>query len=250
MKKGYVVTKSLLFFAFLFSIFLSGYSKALAAPLDSRWKLYNSVSSLNQYYDIKTIEYDPNEQIAKVWTLCTDNKSGESKRLELLAISFKYKSSDMAMQIVTYNDNGDPITRKISETYTWRYIPPDTPIEALANSVASELHIKPIYPGGLDRWKWLRSTDKYGLYVAKDTITYDPDLSEYSIWTKRIYLNNYRPETLYSVNFVDKTIWVAQPTSPWIRYEGHIHPFPESDEEYIYNAVKDLAQNLKYTQNQ
>lgn len=250
MKRKYVITKALLFFVFLLSIFISSYSKTLAAPLDSRWKLYSSFGSTNQYYDTKTIEYDPDEQIAKVWTLHTDSKGGQSKILEFSAISFKYKSSDLGMQYVIYDNNGNPITRTVSETYTWRSILPDTPVETLANSIASELHLQPIYKGGPDRWKWLRSTDKYGLYVAKDTVLYDSDLSEYSIWTKRVYLDKYEPKTLYSVNFTDKTIWVAQANSPWIKYDGHHHPIPESDEEYIYNAVKDLAQDFKYTQNQ
>lgn len=249
MIKRNVIAKALLVFTFLVSIFLSSYSRALAAPLDPRWKLYNSGERLNNYYDIKTIEYDPNEQIAKVWTLCTGSNGGKSKRLALNAISFKDKYH-MGMQVIKYNNDGELVTNFIPESNTWHSIAPDTIFEALANSVASELHIKPIYPGGPDRWKWLHSTDKYGLYVAKDTIVYDSDLSEYSIWTKRIYLDNYTPETLYSVNFTDKTIWVAQSMAPWIQYEGHIHPIPESDEEYIYNAVKDLAQNLKYTQNQ
>lgn len=248
MLKRNVMAKALLFFTFLFSIFLSSYSKALAAPLDPRWKLYNSSGGLNQYYDIKTIEYDPNEQIAKVWTLLTGSNGGKSRRLALMAISFKDKY-DMGMQIIKYNNDGDLVTNFIPESNTWHSIAPDTIFETLANSVASELHIKPIYPGGPDRWKWLRSTDKYGLYVAKDTIAYDSNLSEYSIWTKKIYLDNSMPETLYTVNFTDKTIWVAQSTSPQIRYEGHIHPVPESDEEYIYNAVKDLAQNVNNTQN-
>lgn len=248
MLKRNVIVKALLFFTFLFSIFLSSNSKALAAPLDPRWKLYNSSEGLNQYYDIKTIEYDPNEQIAKVWTLLTGSNGGKSRRLALMAISFKEKY-DMGMQIIKYNNDGELVTNFIPESNTWHSIAPDTIFETLANGVASELHIKPIYPGGPDRWKWLRSTDKYGLYVAKDTIAYDSNLSEYSIWTKKIYLDNSMPETLYSVNFVDKTIWVAQSTSPQIRYKGHIHPIPESDEEYIYNAVKDLAQNLKNTQN-
>lgn len=245
MKRKYVITNTLLFFVFLLSIFLSSYSGALAAPVDSRWKLYNSVGKFTQYYDTKTIEYDPSEQIAKVWTLHISNKGRQLKMQELSAISFKYKALDMMTQSVEYNSNGEPIYRRTSEAYTWQSIPPDTPFETLANSVASELHIQPIYQGGPDRWKWLHSTDTYGLYVAKDTIVYDPDLSEYSIWTKKLDLNGQMTETLYSINFADKTIWIEQSTSPWIRYDGHHYPIPESDEEYIYNAVKDLAQNLK-----
>lgn len=153
MKRKYVITKALLFFVFLLSIFISSYSKTLAAPLDSRWKLYSSFGSTNQYYDTKTIEYDPDEQIAKVWTLHTDSKGGQSKILEFSAISFKYKSSDLGMQYVIYDNNGNPITRTVSETYTWRSILPDTPVETLANSIASELHLQPIYKGGPDRWK-------------------------------------------------------------------------------------------------
>lgn len=237
MKKRMLISNT---FLFLILLLLSTFSTALAEPLDPRWKWCYSTDDGVFYYDTQTIEFNANEKIAKVWELVTIDTGKQSKDLNLTAISFKNKTYDI-LQFVSYNKHGEPQPSRLAKTSWWSPIPPDTPIEALANCVAAELHIKPLYKGGADRWKWLRSTDYYNLYVAKDTIIYNPEKAEYSIWAKKIYDNNSDFKALYSISLSNMTIW--RPES--IDYRTPQRPVPETDEEYIYNAVKEIAKNLK-----
>lgn len=235
MKKRTLISNT---FLLLTLLFLIG-STALAEPLNSRWKWCYSIYNEMFYYDTQTIEFNADEKTAKVWELITTGTDKQSKDLTLTVISFKNKTYDL-LQCVSYNKHGEPKPGPLAKTSMWTSIPPDTPIEALANSIAAELHIKPVYKGGTDRWKLLRSTNGYKLYVAKDTIVYNPEKAEYSIWTKKIYGNNSEFKALYSVNLSNMTIW--RPES--IQYRTPQRPIPETDEEYIYNAIKGIAKNF------
>ena len=231
-------------FLFLVLIILSPCSRALAEPLDSRWKWYYTTEDgmfhYDFYYDNKTIEYNAKEKVAKVRELFIPRPGDQSKNLSVTAISFNNKSYNI-LQYVTYNKNGEPAQGPLAETSAWTAVPPDTQIEALANRIAAELRIKPLYKGGSDRWKWLRSANNYNLYIAKDTLIYNPEKAEYTIWAKKVYANNSESKLLYSSSLSNMTIW--RPKSN--QHRTPQRPIPESDEEYIYNAIKDEAKHLK-----
>lgn len=204
-------------------------SIAFAEELDPRWKWYSSTSYESEYFDTNTIEYDADSQIARVWTL---NLNAEGRKIQAIKIQISYVTKKInLLQSVTYGLN-----KTLSHLFTntvWTHIQPESADEALANGVASILHINPIYQGGSDRWKWLHSNDQYGLYIAKDTLAYDPVFPAYTIWAKKVYLDGSTSQVLYYMDLPTKLIWGDGPIA---------QPYPESNEEYVYNAVKEMLE--------
>lgn len=203
-------------------------SVSLAEQLDSRWKWYYSTSTDSYYLDTQTIEYDTTYQIATVWTIDL-NVEGQKR------YGWKQKISYINKKITTVQDVFYGANKAYTHTTksVWNHVSPDSEEEALANSVASILHINPIYQGGSDRWKWLHSTDSYGLYVAKDTLVYDSYFPAYSIWAKKVFLDGRSFKILYYMDLPTKLVWGNGPVAP---------PYPESDEEYVYNEVKSMLE--------
>lgn len=202
-------------------------SSSFAEQLDSRWKFFGS-SNFNSYFDTKTIEYDPSNQIATVWT--TDvNKEGEKEYEWKIKISYKTKEYTYVYYIHHINLGKETVTSSLPWKEKWDAIIPDSQSEALANSVASILHINPIYPGGADRWKWVHSTDQYSLYIAKDTLEYDPLTATYTIWAKQIYLDGFSPYSQFEVDLNGNG-------------DSSTSFSPESDEDYVANAVREMVE--------
>ncbi|MGN8758812.1 hypothetical protein [Acidaminococcus fermentans] len=203
-------------------------SSSFAEQLDSRWKFFCSFSNFNCYFDTKTIEYDPSNQIATVWT--TDvNKEGEKEFEWKIKISYKTKEDTTVYYIHHIKLGKETVTSSIPWKEKWDAISPDSRSEALANSVASILHINPIYPGGADRWKWVHSTDQYSLYIAKDTLEYDPLTATYTIWAKQIYLDGFSPYGQFEVDLNGNG-------------DSSTSFSPESDEDYVANAVREMVE--------
>lgn len=203
-------------------------SSSFAEQLDSRWKFFYSFSNFNCYFDTKTIEYDPSNQIATVWT--TDvNKEGEKEYEWKIKISYKTKEDTTVYYIHHINLGKETVTSLLPWKEKWDAISPDSRSEALANSVASILHINPIYPGGADRWKWVHSTDQYSLYIAKDTLEYDPLTATYTIWAKQIYLDGFSPYSQFEVDLNGNG-------------DSSTSFSPESDEDYVANAVREMVE--------
>lgn len=202
-------------------------SSSFAEQLDSRWKFFGS-SNFNSYFDTKTIEYDPSNQIATVWT--TDvNKEGEKEYEWKIKISYKTKEYTYVYYIHHIKLGKETVTSSLPWKEKWDAIIPDSEPEALANSVASILHINPIYPGGADRWKWVHSTDQYSLYIAKDTLEYDPLTATYTIWAKQIYLDGFSPYSQFEVDLNGNG-------------DSSTSFSPESDEDYVANAVREMVE--------
>jgi len=204
-------------------------SVSFAEELDPRWKWYYSTSYVSEYFDTNTIEYDADSQIATVWTVEL-NTEGRKIYGTQRQISYATKKSNV-VQSVTYGLN--KTFSHLSTKALWTHIPPDSDNEALANGVASILHINPIYQGGSDRWKWLHSNDQYGLYIAKDTLAYDPVFPAYTIWAKKVFLNGSTSRVLYYMDLPTKLVWGDGPVA---------QPYPESNEEYVYNTVKGMLE--------
>jgi hypothetical protein len=205
-------------------------SIAFAEELDPRWKWYSSTSDGSDYFDTNTIEYDADSQIATVWT--TDvNKEGEKEYEWKIKISYKTKEYTPVYCIhhIKLGLGKETVTSSIPWKEKWDAIIPDSESEALANSVASILHINPIYPGGADRWKWVHSTDQYSLYIAKDTLEYDPLTATYTIWAKQIYLDGFSPYSQFEVDLNGNG-------------DSSTSFSPESDEDYVANAVREMVE--------
>lgn len=215
-----------LLMCFLFPSFCSA---SFDEYVDPRWEWYYSDDTRKMYLDTQSIEYNAITQIANVWTMYQHQKYPSSKFQ--YEISFKDKRMNILRSVMAYPEG------MVSQSYDFKTgwsIRPDSDDEALANSVASILHISPIYKGGSDRWKWVHSTDTYGLYIAKDTIVYIPDIPVYGIWTKKLYLDGHRNDEFYTMifeaNFINADNGSSMPEEP----------VPDSDEEYIFNATKEL----------
>lgn len=196
--------------------------------VDPRWKWYTTTDSKKCYVDTQSIEYDATTQVAKVWTLFQHQENPSSKFL--YEISFKTKKMNILRTVMAY-PGGKMVSQDTNSKLGW-HIEPDSEEEALANNVASILHINSPYAGGPNRWKWVHSTDTYGLYIAKDTIVYLPDIECFGIWAKRLDLNGHSTTHFYTMNFDAKLIYdeTAMPDTF----------VPDSDEEYIFNATKEL----------
>lgn len=203
-------------------------SSSFAEQLDSRWKFFSSFSNFNCYFDTKTIEYDPSNQIATVWTTEV-NEEGEKEYEWKIKISYKTKEDIRVYYIHHINLGKETVTSSMPWKGKWSAISPDSQSEALANSVASILHINPIYPGGADRWKWVHSTDQYSLYIAKDTLEYDPLTATYTIWGKQIYLDGLSPYSQFEVDINGNG-------------DSSTSFSPESDEDYVANAVREMVE--------
>lgn len=208
-------------------------SVSFAEQLDPRWKWVYSSSHQGWYFDTQTVEYDKENQVATYWLLILD-EYGNKRSATRESISFINKKL-LNVQYVYHDKYGNlkSVTPQKKSIDSGISIPPDSTYEKIANEIASILNIPPLYEGGPNRWKWLHSNDEYGLYIAEDTIVYEP-YSGYSVWTQKKYLDGRSPETKYIVNLSEEVIDGAYPPH---------HPIPDTDEEYIYNDVKKLIEN-------
>lgn len=198
--------------------------------VDPRWKWYYSDDTMRYYVDTQSIEYDATRQVVKAWTLHQHRKYPSTKYL--WEISFKDKTMNVLRGIIPVQD-GQILSQDYNSKYGWP-IRPDSKDEALANSVSSILHISPLYEGGPNRWKWVHSTDTYGLYVAKDTIVYLSDIPAYGIWAKKLYLDGNRDDEFYTMNFDAEFICTSNHSSMPEK------PVPDSDEEYVFKGTREL----------
>jgi hypothetical protein len=58
----------------------------------------------------------------------------------------------------------------------------------LSNSVANQLGISHIYTSSPDRWKWIKSTDTYSMYIFSEIDEQSPNI--YQVFIKKVYPNN------------------------------------------------------------
>lgn len=201
---------------------------AMTAQAADRWKWYYSSDYYGYYYDTQTVTYDAAKQCAMVWIKIL-NVDGTMSEEQHRRLNYANKTSTN-IEYVNYR-YGYPHRYTPSSYYTL-FVPPDSSHETLSRMVANQLGIQPMYPGGENRWKWVRATDQYSLYVAKDTLLYrDADLG-YTIWAKRVYLNGSKTKTIYFCNTVRNVVAT--------RYSRWNSPLPDSDEEAVLNAVKAL----------
>ena len=74
-----------------------------------------------------------------------------------------------------------------------------------------------------------------------DTFRGNPAISKYAVWVKWKYPDSSKDDTaLYLVDFADQTICSSAPNNK----KKH-HLIPESDEEYIFKAVKTIKDVLE-----
>ncbi|WP_432643059.1 hypothetical protein [Acidaminococcus sp.] len=201
---------------------------AVTAQAADRWKWYHSSDYHGYYYDTQTVTYDTAKQYATVWIkiLKADGSLDEEQHR---ALNYGYKAT-LNFEYVYYQ-NGYPRRYRPSKPYV-SFVVPDSSSETLTRMVANQLGIRPMYPGGDNRWKWVRATDTYSLYVAKDTLLYRDANLGYTIWAKRVYLNGGKSKTMYFCNTVRNVVAT--------RYSRWNSPLPDSDEEAVLNAVKAL----------
>lgn len=203
-------------------------SVVLANTQDSRWKWYYSTAVDSMYYDTQTLKYDEPNQAVKVWVKTEDLK-GQKTSERLILISYRDKT-ETSLQNYFFK-NGYPHLYNMGKINT-NVIYPDSTIESLANKVGAYFNLKPIYPGGPNRWKWVYSTSTYTLSIATDCERYDPESNTHMIWIKSTTLKGSYYIDTYYCNFSDETIRRAY---------GKPKPVvPDTIDEYIYNAAKEL----------
>lgn len=198
------------------------------AQAADRWKWYYSSDYYGHYYDTQTVKYNGARQYATIWTK-TLKQDGSLLEEDHIILDYQYKATGM-VEYVTYH-NGYPRRHSFSKPVI-SFVAPDSARETLSRLVAEQLGIRPMYPGGADRWKWVHATDRWSVYVAKDTLI---DLGKgnlYSIWAKRVYLNGGESKIQY---FCDLTRDIIR-----TRYSKWRSTVPDSDEEAVLNAVKAL----------
>ncbi|WP_303816480.1 hypothetical protein [Acidaminococcus timonensis] len=203
----------------------------ITAQAADRWKWYYSSEHYGYYYDTQTVTYDAESQSATVWIkeLFEDGSLLEERHIML---DYGHKTLD-TYEYVTYPYRKDgPPKRMQPSTIYFEILSPDSPNETLARMVAGQLGIQPMYQAGPDRWKWIRATDEYSLYIAKDAIVYSTDKRGYSIWAKRVYLNGNERKTQYFCDTIANLVRTE--------YSSWNSPLPDSDEEAVLNAVKAL----------
>jgi hypothetical protein len=199
---------------------------AVTAQATDRWKWYYSSDYYGHYYDTQTVQYQASAKGATVWTKLVKADGtlvGETRRF----LDFGHKLSATVEEVTYYN--GYPRRYRPSKLYP-SFVVPDSPEETLTRLVADQLHISPMFTGGEDRWKWVHATDRWSLYVAKDTLTNMNKPNIYFIWAKRVYLNGGVSKFLYICDTARNVIGT--------RSSGWNSPLPDSDEEAILNAVK------------
>lgn len=203
---------------------------AITAQAADRWKWYESSSWYSRYYDTQTVEPNARLHCARVWTKIVKD-DGTLIRQELRFLVYDIKGVAI-LESVEYWD-GSPHRRQNSPPIAYTVLP-DSGDENLARLVAEQVGFQPMYPGGPDRWKWIHATDRYGLYVARDTLYYFGKNFAYSLWTKRVYTDG---STSYFHYFYDPdTNLIRTETSNWNS------PIPDSDEEAVLHTAKALYQ--------
>lgn len=201
---------------------------AITAQAANRWKWYYSSDYYGYYYDTQTVTYDATRQYATIWTK-TLKQDGTVWEEDHKIVDYGHKAI-ATFEYVIYQ-NGYPRRYHPSKPFI-SFVSPDSSNEMLSRLVAEQLGIRPMYRGGADRWKWVRATDTYSLYVAKDTIVYGGTGSDYSIWAKRVFLNGGVSKTQY---FCDTARDIIRTS-----YSKWYSPLPDSDQEAVLNAVKAL----------
>lgn len=199
---------------------------AITARAADRWKWYYSSDYYGHYYDTQTLLHNPSVQGVMVWTKFI-KPDGTPVRETRSVLDYGHKMMATVEDATFYN--GYPRRYRPSKLY-FTFVAPDSPSETLTRLVAEQLHIRPMFAGGADRWKWVRATDRWSLYVAKDTLTKMDKPNIYFIWAKRVYLDGKDSKFLY---FCDTSRNVVR-----TRSSGWNFPLPDSDEEAVLNAVK------------
>ncbi|WP_370850284.1 hypothetical protein [Megasphaera sp.] len=210
----------------LCALIVTGISIICADSPNSRWRWYYSSSTTSMYYDTQTLKYDDINQIAKIWTKDVDAK-GFKYSERLITISYRYKT--FSVEKTVFYKNGYPQVYQMVQTI--KPIVPDSPMESLANSVGAIYHQSAIYPSGPNRWRWIHSTDKYSMYIASGCEIYYPETNMHLVWIKRTSIYGGTYVEGYYCNFSNETIMNSGKPRTII---------PESDDEYIYDAAKDL----------
>ncbi|WP_294024908.1 hypothetical protein [uncultured Megasphaera sp.] len=203
-------------------------SVVLANTQDSRWKWCNSTDHYSMYYDTQTLKYDEANQAVKVW-IKVENEKGEITSELLTLISYRDKTETTLQSYLFKNGYPRPFNRGINVTNP---IVPDSSIELLANKVGAQFNLKPVYPGGPNRWKWVYSTSNQTISIATDCERYDSSSNTHTVWVKFTDLNGFHYVTPYYCNFTDETIHSLTGTPTTI--------LPDTKEEYIYNTAKEL----------
>lgn len=201
---------------------------------NDRWRWYDSTSTISWYWDKNTLRYDAQNNQAVVWTkkitLSNNPNQSSTTTLEQKLIDFSKKKSKVLQYVLHYNNYSNTATK--ANGLLWP-IYPDTPDEMLSNSVANQLGISHIYTSSPDRWKWIKSTDTYSMYIFSEIDEQSPNI--YQVFIKKVYPNN--PEnhqilfSRYTCNFTEGTIGVGNRRDM---------PIPGTINEVIYNAAYEI----------
>lgn len=191
-----------------------------------RWKWYYSGSRVGFYYDINTLSYDSNTNVADVWTKAVDI-NGNTLFMDHLNLNYMKKTYSSLTSVIY--QNGVPKQKNHYPPLS-NNIDPELSIEFLANRIADYYHIPHMYKGGPNRWKKIYTQGPADYYIATDCLVLTNTPGLYKCWVKII--SGYNKESsdiiCYLCNFNNHTITTGG---------GFRTVIPDSLDEAIYNGA-------------
>lgn len=149
---------------------------AINTPSSSRPYYIHSDGTIC-YIDWQKLEYNESSNTAKIAVFAC-NKQGQKISASTYSIDFSNKPYN-ELYNVNYMNPKQSLKDKFKNQAI--SIPPDTPVEVLANLVATHLKLPRIYSGGPSRWKQLPSTQ---IYISQNCLRYNAQTDTCLVWLK------------------------------------------------------------------
>lgn len=194
-----------------------------------RWKWYYSGSRVGSYYDINTLSYDSNTNVADVWTKDVDINGNT---LFVTHFNLNYTKKTYSTLTTVIYDNGVPRQKNYYPPLS-NNINPGPTLEVLADRIADYYHIPHMYKGGPNRWKKIYTQGPADYYIATDCLAPTNTPGSYKCWVKIIsgYNKNHSDIICYLCNFNNHTITTGG---------GFRTVIPDSLDEAVYNGAYDI----------
>lgn len=208
-------------FLTLFYVIMLLVPKLSWAEESSRWVWAWSTDDVSCYVDRDTVKYDSQKDNVDYWY----KKTYADGRSPLMGSATLMKS---------YYPN--IIGGSLQEGILDLNVTPDSFLEKEANVALSLVGQKSIFKTTEHKWQWIFSSSTMTYSICEDAFIHYPEDSEILVYVKGVSASSsYKTNNLYSVDYEKRKVNKgAEPNRDF-------SPVPESLEEAIYNAAKNLA---------
>lgn len=196
---------------------------------DPRWRWIDSNDYESEYLDMDSIRWDGKNLVYWLKTVNINN----NVFIDKYVVDYDQKNAVSTYRVRYMQGKG---REEFSDNSRF-FVAPDSKLEKIINMACDKLSIPHILGNTPHSWKWIKSTDTTNYYLCDDVFNSSYDGTEYEVYIKCDKPGFYEETTRVFVNFKNYTI-----EDIWGRPKEIT---PDSPEEALYNAVKELKQDYE-----